>query len=210
MTLPARCSLFSEVEPAYFGTFLQAMFTFWMMLTFDNACGVTWSLIQIYYESPGRVFGVALFFVSFQLAVGYVMMNIVMAVLLDEFNFASDADKADAAERQEAAALLVRPLDALLNRLVRLEPEGVEDELQALCEAIDEDGSGSIEREELLNGMARLADLRRLDLMAILRGLLPWPLPSRLDQALPAHLTLPKGRAAVDYTQPVPIASARA
>ena len=61
-----------------------------------------------------------------------------------------------------------------------------------------------------LSGMARLADLRRLDLMAILRGLLPWPLPSRLDQALPAHLTLPKGRAAVDYTQPVPIASARA
>jgi ATP-dependent helicase HrpB len=61
-----------------------------------------------------------------------------------------------------------------------------------------------------LHGMARLVDLERLDLLAILRGLLPWNLASRLDQALPTHLTLPHGRAPVDYTEPVPIAEARA
>ena len=61
-----------------------------------------------------------------------------------------------------------------------------------------------------LHGMARLADLERLDLPAILRGLLPWNLTARLDQALPTHLTLPHGRAPVDYTEPVPIAEARA
>jgi ATP-dependent helicase HrpB len=61
-----------------------------------------------------------------------------------------------------------------------------------------------------LHGMARLAELDRLDLSAILRGLLTWNLASRLDQALPIHLTLPHGRAAVDYTEPVPIAEARA
>jgi ATP-dependent helicase HrpB len=61
-----------------------------------------------------------------------------------------------------------------------------------------------------LHGMARLADLDRLDLAAILRGLLPWNLATRLDQALPTHLTLPHGRAPVNYAEPVPVAEARA
>jgi ATP-dependent helicase HrpB len=61
-----------------------------------------------------------------------------------------------------------------------------------------------------LHGMARLADLERLDLLSILRGRLPWHLATRLDQAVPAQITLPGGRAAVDYTAPVPIAEARA
>ena len=58
--------------------------------------------------------------------------------------------------------------------------------------------------------MARLADLARLDLTAILRGMLPWDLAARLDRELPRDLALPGGRAAIDYTEPVPIASARA
>jgi ATP-dependent helicase HrpB len=61
-----------------------------------------------------------------------------------------------------------------------------------------------------LQGMARLADLERLDLPAILRGMLGWQLAARLDKALPAYLVLPHGRAPVDYTEPVPIAAARA
>jgi ATP-dependent helicase HrpB len=64
--------------------------------------------------------------------------------------------------------------------------------------------------EPLLTGMSRLDELRRLDLMAVLRGMLPWPLQARLDEALPTHLALPGGRAAVDYLEPVPVASARA
>jgi ATP-dependent helicase HrpB len=61
-----------------------------------------------------------------------------------------------------------------------------------------------------LAGMSRLTDLTRLDLAGMLRGLLPWALARRLDAALPAHLALPGAQAAIDYTQPVPIASARA
>nr|WP_283949495.1 ATP-dependent helicase HrpB [Limobrevibacterium gyesilva] len=61
-----------------------------------------------------------------------------------------------------------------------------------------------------LYGSARLADVQRLDLQAILRGQLSWEQASRLDRDLPTHLTLPGGRAAVDYTQPVPVAEARA
>lgn len=61
-----------------------------------------------------------------------------------------------------------------------------------------------------LHGLTRLAALDRLDLHAILRGWLGWPLASRLDAELPGHLVLPGGRAAIDYTAPVPVAEARA
>ncbi len=39
---------------------------------------------------------------------------------------------------------------------------------------------------------------------------LGWEQAARLDRDLPTHLALPGGRAAVDYTQPVPLAEARA
>ena len=61
-----------------------------------------------------------------------------------------------------------------------------------------------------LAGSSRLGDVGRLDLVGILRGLMPWHLVGRLDAALPTHLDLPNGRIAVDYTQTVPVASARA
>ncbi len=61
-----------------------------------------------------------------------------------------------------------------------------------------------------LSGMRRLADLAKLDLTALLRGLLPRHLAARLDQDLPEHLALPGGRASVDYTQDPPVAAARA
>jgi ATP-dependent helicase HrpB len=61
-----------------------------------------------------------------------------------------------------------------------------------------------------LAGMARLTDTARLDLLTILRARLGWEAASRLDRDLPTHLALPQGRASIDYTQPVPLASARA
>ena len=61
-----------------------------------------------------------------------------------------------------------------------------------------------------LAGITRLSDLEKLDLHAILRGLLGWDMASRLDRDLPTHLGLPAGRAAIDYTERPPIASAKA
>jgi ATP-dependent helicase HrpB len=62
-----------------------------------------------------------------------------------------------------------------------------------------------------LQDLTRLGDLANLDLAALLLGRLEWSLKNRLDKELPTHLPLPGGRhAAVDYTEPVPIAAARA
>lgn len=61
-----------------------------------------------------------------------------------------------------------------------------------------------------LAGMTRLQDAKTLDLQQILRGLLTHEQASRLDRELPTQLKLPKGNIPVDYTGPVPTASARA
>jgi ATP-dependent helicase HrpB len=61
-----------------------------------------------------------------------------------------------------------------------------------------------------LSGVGRLSDVGRLDLHAILRGTMSWELASRLDRELPTHLPLPIGRAAIDYNEAPPLASAKA
>jgi ATP-dependent helicase HrpB len=61
-----------------------------------------------------------------------------------------------------------------------------------------------------LHGMTRLAEVQKLDFCAVLRGLLSWEQAARLDREVPTHITLPGGRAAVDYSGPVPVAAARA
>lgn len=98
-----------------------------------------------------------------------------------------------------------RNLRARLQLMHGLEPE--------LWPAADDDSLTASLEDWLgpyLEGLTRLGDLAALDLGAILLDRLDWKLRSRLDQELPIHLPLPGGRAAVDYTQPVPIAAARA
>jgi ATP-dependent helicase HrpB len=64
--------------------------------------------------------------------------------------------------------------------------------------------------EPHLYGLSRLSEVAKIDLAGLLRGRLSREQASRLDRELPGHLALPGGRAAVDYTQPVPVAAARA
>jgi ATP-dependent helicase HrpB len=58
--------------------------------------------------------------------------------------------------------------------------------------------------------MRRLAELASLDLAGLLRAHLGRATVARLDKLLPTHLSLVNGRAAVDYCQTVPVASAKA
>ncbi|GAA5511991.1 ATP-dependent RNA helicase HrpB [Deinococcus carri] len=44
-----------------------------------------------------------------------------------------------------------------------------------------------------LEGVRTREDLRRLNLLPALQALLPWPLPGRLDDLAPTHLTVPSG-----------------
>jgi ATP-dependent helicase HrpB len=62
-----------------------------------------------------------------------------------------------------------------------------------------------------LRSTTRLAEVtEKLDLADVLHGVLGWRHAQILDHELPTHLELPGGRAAVDYSQPIPVAAARA
>jgi len=61
-----------------------------------------------------------------------------------------------------------------------------------------------------VHGVSRLVELEKRDVAEILRANLAWEQQQALERELPTHLPLPGGRAAVDYTQPVPLAEARA
>ncbi len=61
-----------------------------------------------------------------------------------------------------------------------------------------------------LAGRTRVAELAGLDLRALLTARLDRRQLALIERELPTHLSLPGGRAAIDYTGPVPQASARA
>lgn len=58
--------------------------------------------------------------------------------------------------------------------------------------------------------VSRLSDLRRLDMVAALRQLLPWPDAARLDELAPERVTLPSGRSVrLDYSGAAPAAAVK-
>ena len=139
-------------------------------------------------------------------------------VLSDRIEPADPAETAAALARAAAADGLralpwhepTRQLQARVALLRSVEPGGVEPDAWPDLSDAALAASASDWLAPRLLGMTRLTDLDRLDLHAILREMLPWALAARLDRELPTHLDLPGGRASVDYTQPVPVAAARA
>ena len=61
-----------------------------------------------------------------------------------------------------------------------------------------------------LGKVSRLSHFSALDLPSLLRNLLPWPLPQRLEEQAPAHLAVPSGsNIRLDYSETPPILAVR-
>lgn len=61
-----------------------------------------------------------------------------------------------------------------------------------------------------LGRVSRLSHFTSLDLQSILQGLLPWPLPQKLDELAPKALKVPSGsRIAIDYSVRPPVLAVR-
>ena len=61
-----------------------------------------------------------------------------------------------------------------------------------------------------LGKVSRLSHFATLDLPSLLRNLLPWPLPQRLEEHAPTHLTVPSGSSIrLDYSENPPILAVR-
>jgi ATP-dependent helicase HrpB len=135
------------------------------------------------------------------------------ALVLEEISAPPDAGDAAAALLQAVRSdpLLLPWTDGARNLQARL---GLMHGLEAETWPASDDASLIASLEDWLAahllGLTRLGDLAALDLQAILLERLDWTLRSRLDRELPTYLTLPGGQAVVTYTEPVPIAAARA
>jgi ATP-dependent helicase HrpB len=99
-----------------------------------------------------------------------------------------------------------RQLQARVEIMRRLEPDAAWPDLSD--RALSESAANCL--APMLRGTSRLSDVARLDLTGILQELLPKDMLRRLDAELPRSVPLPSGRAPIDYTQPVPLAAARA
>lgn len=79
----------------------------------------------------------------------------------------------------------------------------------------DVSNTGLLERLEswllpYLGKVSRLSHFSNLDLSSILHNLLPWPLPQRLDELAPHHLSVPSGSSVrLDYSEHPPILAVR-
>ena len=61
-----------------------------------------------------------------------------------------------------------------------------------------------------LQSVEHLNHFKQLDVLSILQGLLPWPLPKQLDELLPQVLQVPSGsKIRVDYAEQPPVLAAR-
>jgi ATP-dependent helicase HrpB len=61
-----------------------------------------------------------------------------------------------------------------------------------------------------LGKVSRLSHFSQLDLSSIVRNLLPWPLPQRLDEYAPQHLPVPSGSSVrLDYSETPPVLAVR-
>ncbi|WP_226506338.1 ATP-dependent helicase HrpB [Pseudomonas sp. MWU16-30317] len=61
-----------------------------------------------------------------------------------------------------------------------------------------------------LGKVSRLSHFAQLDLSSIIRNLLPWPLPQRLDEHAPQHLSVPSGSSVrLDYSETPPVLAVR-
>ena len=84
--------LFGDKFPLYFGNFSASFFTMFQMLTGDDWSSVTREMFDVLNE--GKIDpGVAFFFCSYIVGCGIILINIVVAVLLDEFIKAVETEK---------------------------------------------------------------------------------------------------------------------
>ncbi len=133
------------------------------------------------------------------------------ALILEDRTIAADPETT-ARALAEAVSLpslpwteAARQLQARVALAARLFPDGGWPDLSPTALAADRAWLA-----RALAGRTRLADADKLDLAVIFTEMLGRALRHRLDVLLPAEIPLPGGRARVDYTEPEPLAAARA
>jgi Ca2+-binding EF-hand superfamily protein len=154
--------LFRELDPDNFGDVERTVFSLYQVASGDSwASAITRGLLGRHPDVPDWL--VRTFFVGCHLTIGVVLMNMVVAILLDEFMGTIAKEKADQrrAEMLEKSMSNIsivghrqQPLDPLMAGLVTFTTENdLLTKIAAIYETMDVDESGSMSREELNAGL---------------------------------------------------------
>ena len=161
--------LFEHVSPARFGSFGRSAFTLFQCATGDSwASSITRDLMDLgdggdYDGNYWLMVGAPIFFVSFMLVVNIMLMNIVIAVLLDEFILCAQAEKerladAGAAEARAATGIIDGPLDPVFENMLAdfTSNRDLLHRIQVLWDWLDLDESGDVTLSEFNEGLKKL------------------------------------------------------
>ena len=159
--------VFREKAPEYFATFTTSLFTLAQCLSGDSwASSVTRSIfLQRDQNSDIKGFAntywsIAIYFVTYYALATVVLLNVVVAVLLDEFitSMREEEEELAAEERQLRELGRYRGvLDPVTASLCVFEDKShLCNQIDQLYERLDLDGNGGVDFEELQKGMGRL------------------------------------------------------
>eukprot|EP00960_Hanusia_phi_P006656 190222-Hanusia_phi.AAC.8 len=156
---------FSARSEAYFGTFSRSLFTMFQVVTGDSwASAVTRSIFDGPAMRTQFDYWTSFFFVSYVLIAGVFLINVVVAVLLDEFISSIQAEKAqiEAANREQdekekelrRSKSVLDPLSSHLSLFVN--ERDLMQRISETYERLDKDGSGGLNFEEFQRGLKQL------------------------------------------------------
>uniref|UniRef100_A0A7S0EEW1 Ion transport domain-containing protein n=1 Tax=Hanusia phi TaxID=3032 RepID=A0A7S0EEW1_9CRYP len=151
------CMLFKSRDEVLFGKFSSALFSMFQVCTGD---GWSTDVVRPMFGESGVVDGyVVLFFVSYILIGGYFLLNVVVAVLLDEFASAVDMEKRRLKEHQDTLSIRSSTyyLDPLLEFLSQYQTEkDLKEKIRVIFDILAGDDDKTLSYEKFLEGVYRL------------------------------------------------------
>ncbi|EKX51123.1 hypothetical protein GUITHDRAFT_134639 [Guillardia theta CCMP2712] len=165
-------TFFSQTSPEKFGTFSLALFTMFQVATGDGwASDISRPLI--FQDNPNSILpdvniASSFFFVSFVVIVGWSLLQVVVAVMLDNFTAAADKEKKKIFQEQEykhGEPFSLHALDPVLESLsAHSSTEQLTSRIASLFAAIDDNGNGTLSFPELRQGFQKFPLLPKITL----------------------------------------------
>ena len=156
--------LFGGIDFENFGSFMRSLFSLFQIATGDSWASVIVRGVMTQYEPDMQKAGLTgLFFVSYVLIVGIVLINVVVAVLLDEFISTVAREKLEDEmaktehERTIQTKHAIGPLDPLISGIMDYTSQGdLSDKIMTLYQRFDINEGGGIDFDEFNKGLTAL------------------------------------------------------
>ena len=162
-------NFFSEDFPESFGTFSRALFSMFQVCTGDSWATELARPIMLRTNPDGTIdLGPCFFFISFIVIVGWVLLQVVVAVLLDNFTEASYQEKMRKEQEKLKNGNFVQKvhiLDPLLAGLAHFDTaEDLTKRMRLFFQVLDSDDSGSLSFQEFADGLRKFRVKPRIEL----------------------------------------------